>query len=185
MGSEIFEESKFVKLNISGTQFRCLKIDFARFPNTKLGRLVTAPDLESALAVAPCMLEITQEFYFHRSAEIFAIILDFYRLGEIHTPMNLCPNRIYVELEFWEIPSNCLADCCIPKRQKISANQLHLANGSIHSGTHDAARNSVFSLDQFNSISMEEQFRGKHCANIRRRAWNFLENPRSSHFAIV
>lgn len=57
-------------------------------------------------------LEATQEYYWAKSPIIFEYIIDYYLMGRLHRPWDVCPIRLRDEFDFWRIPLSTLAPCC-------------------------------------------------------------------------
>ena len=47
-----------------------------------------------------------------RPRECFGAILNWYVMGELHIPPNVCPGEFKKEMEYWEVDVNYLSDCC-------------------------------------------------------------------------
>lgn len=92
-----------VILNVGGTRFETYKTILKKIPATRLSRLTEAlvnydPD--------------TNEYFFDRHPGVFSQILNYYRTGKLHYPINVCGPLFEEELEFWGLDSNQVEPCC-------------------------------------------------------------------------
>ena len=92
-----------VIINVGGVRFEVLRSTFQRFPGSKLANIE----------------KLTQhyrtdknEYYFDRSAIAFEIVLNFYRLGQLHPPTNVCSVLLKKELQYWGISDYLIEECC-------------------------------------------------------------------------
>lgn len=83
-----------VVLNIGGIRHETYKATLKKIPATRLSRLT------EALANYDPMLN---EYYFDRHPAVFAQILNYYRTGKLHYPIDVCGPLFEEELEFWGI----------------------------------------------------------------------------------
>nr|KAG5694306.1 hypothetical protein BaRGS_032024 [Batillaria attramentaria] len=90
-----------VRLDVGGKVFTTTVDTLRTLPETRLGRLVTETKLNTE-----------KELFFDRNPKIMNSVLDLYRTGELHLPENLCSAVAARELEFWEIPTTLIHECC-------------------------------------------------------------------------
>lgn len=97
-------EQNMVNINVGGKLFTTTYSNLKTVPDTRL----------SAVSQSSKDYIAAKEFYFFdRNPEIFSYILDYYRTGELHLPKQICGASIRNELEFWQIPTTSIADCCV------------------------------------------------------------------------
>ena len=75
--------------------------------------LQTIPDTRLAW-LAENFTDFKQEFFFDRNPELFGIILNYYRTGQLHAPRDFCGPLFKAELEFWGIAETEMEACCWP-----------------------------------------------------------------------
>ena len=92
-----------VRLNIGGEIYITTKETLAKHPQSRLGQLNEED---------PNYFKEPDEYYFDRNQMLFDFILDYYRTGCLHIPKDMCVSRLRSELEFWDLPQECLAECC-------------------------------------------------------------------------
>ena len=102
-----------MKINISGKLFLTTKETLSKHQGTLLSEL---DNLDSSYN------HEKGEYYFDRSKILFDFILDYYRTGNLHIPKDMCISRVRSELEFWDLPQDCIAECCqehIEEKERI------------------------------------------------------------------
>lgn len=90
-------------LNVGGTRFETYKTILKKIPATRLSRLT-----EALVNYDPA----TNEYFFDRHPGVFSQILNYYRTGKLHYPINVCGPLFEEELEFWGLDSNQVEPCC-------------------------------------------------------------------------
>ncbi|KAK3083867.1 hypothetical protein FSP39_004359 [Pinctada imbricata] len=95
---------KIVNITVGGKVFRTTQETLDNFPNTRLGKLTHTSDEYDAE---------TDSFIFDRNPDMFNKILDLYRLGEFHISSNICGSTLRKEMEYWQIPTTHIGECCI------------------------------------------------------------------------
>lgn len=77
--------------------------------------LQTIPDTRLAwIAESFITSDNKQEYFFDRNPEIFGIILNYYRTGQLHAPRDFCGPLFEAELAFWGIEEKEMEACCWP-----------------------------------------------------------------------
>uniref|UniRef100_A0A914W8Y7 BTB domain-containing protein n=2 Tax=Plectus sambesii TaxID=2011161 RepID=A0A914W8Y7_9BILA len=168
---------KFLRLNIGGTSYKLLEETARNRCKTSLISRLVSLSHEDRLLIADTYIANTEEYFFERSAHVFNGIYDFYIIGYLHMPQDVCSDRFLSELEFWQIPTSYLASCCTRKQMRI---------------------NSIGSFDQTIASSDDEAFEAIHvllvdddpfakvcCGNNRKKWTRFFEEPRSSILAQI
>ena len=93
-----------IRLDVGGRLFVTTAKTLSNVPDTRLSALTnTSAEYNKE----------TNTYFFDRSPELFNWVLDFYRTGELHLPKNVCGAAIRNEMEFWQIGSGSISDCCL------------------------------------------------------------------------
>ncbi|KAA0185346.1 Potassium voltage gated channel protein Shaw [Fasciolopsis buskii] len=92
-----------VILNVGGIRHETYKATLKKIPATRLSRLT------EALANYDPVLN---EYFFDRHPGVFAQILNYYRTGKLHYPVDVCGPLFEEELEFWGLDGNQVEPCC-------------------------------------------------------------------------
>lgn len=92
-------DSRKILINVSGQQFVSTFGTLSKYPNTKLGKCASQQ-------------QNTTSYFFESDAEIFKEVLKFYRTDELHCPKNICFSDFKTHLDFWEVDSTNISDCC-------------------------------------------------------------------------
>ena len=95
--------------NVGGTRFETYNTTLLRFPGTRLARLAKSGEADEAYDAA------AGEFFFDRSPAVFALVLEYYRTGELHVDGDSCGNRVHAELDFWKLDETDIEECCWSK----------------------------------------------------------------------
>ena len=90
-----------LRINISGTIFQVEPTTLLRFPDSRLGKLVSGEKPTDK-----------KTYFFDQDATLFGHILRCYRSGEVHVPSLICPREFLRELQYWNIPVEKIAPCC-------------------------------------------------------------------------
>lgn len=94
--------SNRVILNVGGVRHETYKSTLKKIPATRLSRLT------EALANYDPLLN---EYFFDRHPAVFAQVLNYYRTGKLHYPVDVCGPLFEEELQFWGLDSNQV--CCL------------------------------------------------------------------------
>uniref|UniRef100_A0A915DHW6 Ion transport domain-containing protein n=1 Tax=Ditylenchus dipsaci TaxID=166011 RepID=A0A915DHW6_9BILA len=92
-----------VILNVGGIRHETYAHVLKKIPATRLSRLT--PNLAN---YDPML----NEYFFDRHPGVFAMILNYYRTGKLHYPVDVCGPLFEDELEFWGLDSNQVEPCC-------------------------------------------------------------------------
>eukprot|EP00080_Pristionchus_pacificus_P010217 PDM70237.1 ion channel [Pristionchus pacificus] len=92
-----------VVLNVGGVRHETYKHTLKKIPATRLSRLTTN------LANYDPLLN---EYFFDRHPAVFAQVLNYYRTGKLHYPLDVCGPLFEEELKYWGIDSNECEPCC-------------------------------------------------------------------------
>uniref|UniRef100_A0A1I7WR17 BTB_2 domain-containing protein n=1 Tax=Heterorhabditis bacteriophora TaxID=37862 RepID=A0A1I7WR17_HETBA len=101
-----------LKLNIGGMSFRIRMTSL--FSRTEGERLVCLAQLDHDRRVnaSDAFLMDSEEYYFERSSFLFDAIFKYYATGQLHRPLDICPQEFANELTFWKIPDKVMSSCC-------------------------------------------------------------------------
>ncbi|CAF0876814.1 unnamed protein product, partial [Brachionus calyciflorus] len=96
-------ENKKLTINVGGVRFETYRETIKLIPESRLANLSkTNSDYDP----------VTGEFFFDRDPYSFQSILNYYRSGQLHAPLNVCGNQFYEELCFWGINETSIQPCC-------------------------------------------------------------------------
>lgn len=95
--------NKRLVINVGGVRFETYRETIKLLSETRLANLSkTNSDYDP----------VRNEFFFDRDPASFAAILNYYRSGELHVPLDVCGNQFYEELCFWGIGERYIQPCC-------------------------------------------------------------------------
>ncbi|KAL5016843.1 hypothetical protein ScPMuIL_006432 [Solemya velum] len=146
-----------MRINVGGTVFLTQSETLKTYPDTKLAKLNTKM----------AEYDVTDNtYYFDRDPQCFAVILNMYRLGELHFPKHVCAISMRKELEFWGVPQTHMSRCCWKTFYAVDEDMDILDTLAIASGRNDYYLN-------------------KGSRSCRERMWLFLDDPSSSTAAKI
>ncbi|VDO71369.1 unnamed protein product [Heligmosomoides polygyrus] len=58
------------------------------------------------------LLQDANEYYFERSSVLFDAVFKYYATGQLHRPLDVCPQEFSNELTYWKIPDAVMSSCC-------------------------------------------------------------------------
>ncbi|NP_001368707.1 BTB domain-containing protein [Caenorhabditis elegans] len=90
-------------LNVGGVRHETYKHTLKKIPATRLSRLTT-----NLANYDP----VLNEYFFDRHPGVFAQILNYYRTGKLHYPLDVCGPLFEEELKYWGLDSNECEPCC-------------------------------------------------------------------------
>ncbi|KAI6227444.1 hypothetical protein M3Y99_01254600 [Aphelenchoides fujianensis] len=158
------ERPETIRLNVGGRS-AILAVDVIRLrlDSSRLAIFCEKSHIER-LTECDSYFESTNEYYFEKSPTIFEYVVDWYTTGRLHLPVNDCAIRIRDELNYWRIPLTNISACC------------RFEDGNPQNGTLPR----FASNDPVDAANSAELFDKVVLGKTRYRAWQFLENPRSS-----
>ncbi|VDD92681.1 unnamed protein product [Enterobius vermicularis] len=92
-----------VILNVGGVRHETYKHTLKKIPATRLSRLTL-----STTNYDP----VLNEYFFDRHPGVFAQILNYYRTGKLHYPLDVCGPLFEEELKYWGLDANEVEPCC-------------------------------------------------------------------------
>ncbi|CAJ0960683.1 unnamed protein product, partial [Mesorhabditis belari] len=90
-------------LNVGGVRHETYKHTLKKIPATRLSRLTT-----SLANYDP----VLNEYFFDRHPGVFAQVLNYYRTGKLHYPLDVCGPLFEEELKYWGLDSSDCEPCC-------------------------------------------------------------------------
>ncbi|XP_036398930.1 potassium voltage-gated channel subfamily S member 3a [Megalops cyprinoides] len=167
-------EEGFINLNVGGFKQRVEHSTLLRFPQTRLGKLLSCRSEEAILELCDDYSVADKEYYFDRNPRFFRYVLNFYHTGKIHLMEELCVFSFSQEIEYWGIKELYLDACCSNKFQE----QREYAEDWDRKS--DDQQNPSFesSIEELSAMDKDlEKFEGTWCSEIRKNIWLRLEHP--------
>ncbi|XP_041356670.1 potassium voltage-gated channel protein Shaw-like [Gigantopelta aegis] len=148
-------------LNVGGVRHETHVSTLCNVPNTRLSRLAEA-HIEAE--------RDREEYFFDRHPAVFNSIIDFYRTGELHVPLEVCGAVVKRELDFWQINEYEIRACCWRHYRSYIENQRIL--DSFNKSLYKEAMS--VNLDGLTGWSYWQM-----------KIWLILEYPRTSRSAMI
>ncbi|KAI0983861.1 hypothetical protein GJ496_006096 [Pomphorhynchus laevis] len=115
--NSISEESKIIRINVSGSIFEAYVETFEAHPNTLLGN----EDKRNLHFISS-----RNEIFFDRCRRSFIEILSYYQNGEIRRPDSVCLKKFVEELRFYQLDNSVIQQIlCKEKAIRISKPRLN------------------------------------------------------------
>ncbi|XP_066918705.1 voltage-gated potassium channel KCNC1-like isoform X1 [Clytia hemisphaerica] len=176
-------------LNVGGYRHEIMSSTISTSPDTRLywttQKRSQSPDYDAT----------TGEFYFDRNPIWFPYILNYYRLGKIHCPVDVCGAQFEEELQYWGIEERFIDSCCWDRYNKHKEANFKLSStnedvvdeveqqsmlSDIESQFIEHERFQTFidplgDTEQWMFVSLFEKIKRKYKSTI----WNILEEPNS------
>ncbi|CAH1774796.1 unnamed protein product [Owenia fusiformis] len=153
-----------IVINVGGLRHETVVSTLQRYRNTRL------------CSLADRHLEVDKKEYFYdRHPGVFSGIIDFYRSGELHVPMDVCGALVKRELDFWQIDESNILPCCWTKYSSYIDNQMILAEFNDSLMNDDTLKETI-RLQRENSTTRWTELQWK--------VWLVLDHPRSSRYAM-
>lgn len=168
-----------VVINVGGLRHETYRTTLKNIPDTRLSWLC-----EASQGSADYDPE-TGEFFFDRHPHVFANVLNYYRTGRLHCPLDVCGPLFEEELAYWGIDDQQVESCCwLTYRQHRDA-QEHLAafegvefENEYEDEEPDLGRYGFsFTAETQPNLSWWEKYQP--------RIWTLMEEPYSSKLAGV
>ncbi|XP_043566777.1 potassium voltage-gated channel subfamily S member 2 isoform X1 [Chiloscyllium plagiosum] len=166
-------EDQAINVNVGGLKRKLQSSTLSRFPNTRLGQLLTCDSEESILQICDDYDVSKKEFYFDRHPGLFPYVLNFYQTGKLHMMDELCVFSFSQEIEYWGINEFFLDSCCRYRyhERKTESRRKNWDDESDVS----SIDTSPDEISDFNRDLLI--FRGLKYGNCRKQLWLTLENP--------
>ncbi|BHF83571.1 hypothetical protein SprV_0902671400 [Sparganum proliferum] len=165
--------SNRVILNVGGVRHETYRATLKKIPATRLSRLT------EALANYDPVLN---EYFFDRHPGVFAQVLNYYRTGKLHYPVDVCGPLFEEELEFWGLDSNQAKPCCwmTYTAHRDTQDTLQILDRA------EMDAEEITDVGLYKRFGLEDEF---ECNNLtfwqklRPRIWSIFEVPKSSSAA--
>ncbi|XP_006001087.1 potassium voltage-gated channel subfamily S member 2 [Latimeria chalumnae] len=177
-----FEYSE-ISINVGGFKKKLKSNTLSRFPETRLGRLLSCQSKESILELCDDYDDTENEFYFDRNPKLFPYVLNFYNTGKLHVMEELCVFSFCQEIEYWGINELFIDSCCsyIYHGRKLEPNQ---EDWDWEDKSEQGSTTSSFDeiLAFYHDAS---KFDNQTFGDFRRKVWLMLDNPGYSVFSRI
>ncbi|XP_045159630.1 potassium voltage-gated channel protein Shaw-like [Mercenaria mercenaria] len=159
--SQYSEDEDRIVLNVGGVRHETHLTTLRKIEHTRLSRLAEQHEFSDSQK---------EVYFFDRHPAVFNSIIDFYRSGELHVPLEVCGAVVKRELDYWQITENHIKSCCWRNYRS------YIENKRI--------------LDSFNRSILKQQMcidtdGLKGWEKYRTKMWLILEYPRTSRAAMT
>uniref|UniRef100_A0A4W3GNF6 Potassium voltage-gated channel modifier subfamily S member 2 n=1 Tax=Callorhinchus milii TaxID=7868 RepID=A0A4W3GNF6_CALMI len=171
-----------ISVNVGGLKRKLGRHLLARYPETRLARLLSCRSTKSVLDLCDDYDASKREFYFDRNPALFPYVLNFYHTGRLHVMGELCVFSFSQEIEYWGINDLFIDSCCgsAYRGRKAGQGASGMGDGDMDDcdDTVSEQGSNTSSLDELlafyrDASKYEERFLG----GCRRQIWLMLENP--------
>ena len=170
---KIRHQQQRVKINVGGQIHETYKTTLKNIPDTRLSWIT---ETTAQVDYDP----ENEEYFFDRHPAVFAAVLNYYRTGKLHAPLDVCGPLYEEELGYWGIDDDQVESCCwLTYRQHRDAQETLKAFEGIE-----------FQIDfedddTFNMIE-EEVNEGAGCwERWQPKIWSLMDDPQSSKIAKI
>ncbi|XP_051985874.1 potassium voltage-gated channel subfamily S member 2-like [Xyrauchen texanus] len=166
-------EDYLVHINVGGLRHKLCSSILKKFPDTRLGRLLSCDSEDAILQVCDDFDDQLKEFYFDRNPDLFPYVLHFYQTGKLHIMEELCIFSFSQEIEYWGISEFFLDSCCSYRYldRKLEGHHKCWDEESDVSSVDT-------SVDEISDLNKDIQhFHEMRFGNILKCLWLTLENP--------
>ncbi|RNA32397.1 potassium voltage-gated channel Shaw-like isoform X1 [Brachionus plicatilis] len=161
-----------VILNVGGTRFETYKTILKKIPATRLSRLT-----EALVNYDPA----TNEYFFDRHPGVFSQILNYYRTGKLHYPINVCGPLFEEELEFWGLDSNQVEPCCWKTYTKHRQTEETLATlDRLNIDVEKTTKHDLMIKFGFDEHTVLSNTKMGYFNRVKPIIWQLFEEPKSS-----
>ncbi|XP_050409525.1 potassium voltage-gated channel protein Shaw-like [Patella vulgata] len=171
-----------VVINVGGTRFETYRSTLKNIPDTRLSWItettVQTPDCDN----------VKGEYYFDRHPGVFNMILNYYRIGKLHAPTDVCGPMFEEELAFWGIDEKQIEPCCWSTYRAHRDAQETLAKFDgvdFTDGADDDTEISEEIAMRFGIVEEVKLSEKSIWVRWKPKIWNLLEEPNSSKAAKV
>ncbi|KAI6199952.1 Potassium voltage-gated channel protein Shaw [Aphelenchoides besseyi] len=165
-----------VILNVGGVRHETYRHTLKKIPATRLSRLTN-----NASNYDP----VLNEYFFDRHPGVFAQILNYYRTGHLHYPLDVCGPLFEEELVFWGIDSTECAPCCWMTFTQHRDTQEVLSTLDKLDLDDEAFNNEE---ELYKSFGYEDDFHNQSLSSwqqVKPRIWRLFDEPSSSRGAKI
>jgi hypothetical protein len=170
---KIKHQQQRVKINVGGQIHETYKTTLKNIPDTRLSWIT---ETTAQVDYDP----ENEEYFFDRHPAVFAAVLNYYRTGKLHAPLDVCGPLYEEELGYWGIDDDQVESCCwLTYRQHREAQETLKAFEGIE-----------FQIDfeeddTFNMIEEEVHERAGCWERWQPKIWSLMDDPQSSKIAKV
>uniref|UniRef100_A0A1I8BZT9 BTB domain-containing protein n=1 Tax=Meloidogyne hapla TaxID=6305 RepID=A0A1I8BZT9_MELHA len=160
-----------IVLNVGGVRHETYKHTLKKIPATRLSRLT--PNLANYDPVL-------NEYFFDRHPDVFAQVLNYYRTGKLHYPLDVCGPLFEEELKFWGIDANEVESCCWMTYTTHRDTQEVLQNLEKLDLDDEAMKDEEKLYRRF---GLDEEFRNKELnfwQKVKPKMWRLFDEPSST-----
>ncbi|KAK2168114.1 hypothetical protein LSH36_20g06035 [Paralvinella palmiformis] len=177
--------SNRIRINVGGIVHETYRSTLKAIPDTRLAWLTETTSTSSA-DYDP----ISDEYFFDRHPGMFSMILNYYRTGKLHVPVDVCGPIFEEELAFWGIEEDQIESCCWMTYRSHRDAQETLKELNIQSddnGTEEEnAELNRYIKERFGIEAADHDDVSQNCwERYRPKVWTLLEEPNSSRGAKV
>nr|AJP09339.1 Shaw1 [Nematostella vectensis] len=169
-----------VSINVGGVRHETYKSTLKNIPDTRLSWIAEAS------AGAADFDPSTGEYFFDRHPGVFANVLNYYRTGKLHCPLDVCGPLFEDELGFWGIDDQQVESCCwLTYRQHRDAQETLAAfEGVEFENEYEDDEEPDLGRYGFNFAAESEPDK-TWWERYQPRIWTLMEEPHSSTLAKV
>ena len=170
---KIKHQQQRVKINVGGQIHETYKTTLKNIPDTRLSWIT---ETTAQVDYDP----ENEEYFFDRHPAVFAAVLNYYRTGKLHAPLDVCGPLYEEELGYWGIDDDQVESCCwLTYRQHRDAQETLKAFEGIE-----------FQIDfedddTFNMIEEEVNERAGCWERWQPKIWSLMDDPQSSKIAKI
>uniref|UniRef100_A0A8C1YBK4 Delayed-rectifier potassium channel regulatory subunit KCNS1 n=1 Tax=Cyprinus carpio TaxID=7962 RepID=A0A8C1YBK4_CYPCA len=166
-------KDSLLHINVGGLRHTLCSSILKKFPDTRLGQLLSCDSEEDILQLCDDFDVQQKEFYFDRNPGLFPYVMHFYQTGKLHIMEELCIFSFSQEIEYWGISDFFLDSCCSYRYLDRKLERHH------KSWDEESDVSSVdTSVDEISDLNKDiEHFDEMRFGNIRKCLWLTLENP--------
>ena len=158
--------------NIGGQRHETFVSTLKAVPGTRLSWIA---DNYQLLEQSPVFDIEKKEFFFDRNPACFEAILNYFRIGQLHYPNNVCGPVFKTELNFWGLDEEQMESCCW-EAYTIDREKNDKMKGF---------KGPIFQGETKGSDMVKQTLSKTKCGRLRLQIWNFLDDPFSSMAAKV
>ncbi|KAL3857091.1 hypothetical protein ACJMK2_011787 [Sinanodonta woodiana] len=157
---DVIDTQDIVTLNVGGIKHETKISTLEKLPNTRLHAIA-----ETARTTGK------REFYFDRNPHVFVNILNYYRIGQLHMPGDICGPVAKAEIDYWELDEKEIHQCCWVKYISYEDTEEMLK---------------TFEQDEENlHKDVYTDDRDSFWTRTRPRLWKAIQDPYSSNKALI
>lgn len=174
-GSQAKRSDNKVTINVGGVKFETYKTTLKNIPDTRLSWLTDTNGHSQDYD------PVTEEYFFDRHPGLFQMILNYYRTGKLHAPMEVCGPAFEEELAYWGIDETQIEPCCWNTYRTHRDAQETLAGFDEDDSESDAGYEEEIAIRKRFGISddfLEEE--KSVWTKWRPRIWRFLDDPKAN-----